>query len=47
MEGLQNVMIWLVAEEAVYDSAYMAKYSKKTDSGKVSHSINEEKVCSF
>ena len=37
----------LVVEEAVYHSAYMAKFSKKTDSGKIGHPISEEKVCYF
>ena len=37
----------LVSEEAVYYSACMAKFSKKTESGKVGYRINEEKVWSF
>ena len=37
----------LVSEEAVYHSACMAKFSKKTDSGKVGRPANEEKVCYF
>ena len=36
----------LAAEDAVYYSAYMSKFSKKTDSGKVGL-VNEEKTCSF
>ena len=36
----------LAAEDAVYYSAYMAKFSKKSDSGKVGL-VNEEKTCSF
>ena len=44
MEDLQNVM---VAEEAVYRSACMEKFIKKTDSGKVGRPINEEKACYF
>ena len=37
----------LVTEGAVYHSACMAKFSKKTESGKVGCPINEEKVWSF
>ena len=37
----------LVAEDAVYHSACMAKFSKKTNSGKVGRWINEEKARSF
>ena len=44
LEDLQNVM---VAEEAVYRSACMEKFIKKTDSGKVGRPINEEKACYF
>ena len=31
----------------MYHSAFVAKFSNKTDSGKVGHPIKEEKVCSF
>ena len=37
----------LVALEALYHSASMTKFSKKTNSGKNGRPINEEKACSF
>ena len=41
---LQDVMIWL---QSMYHSACMTKFSKKTNSGKDGHPINEEKVRYF
>ena len=37
----------LVPEGAVYHSACIATFSKKTNLGKVGRSIKEEKICSF
>ena len=37
----------LAAVEAVYHSACMKKFSKKTNSGKNARPANEEKACSF